>query len=58
MSIEIKQMQVTASVAEDQRKGPDKDSRDREKELESVKQPILADCKELFYDLLSLEKER
>ena len=59
MAIEIKELLVKTTVgAGTNRSGSEKISGDASNDLEAIKIQVLAECRELFYELLNEQKER
>ena len=59
MAIEIKELLVKTTVgARTNRSGGEKMGGDASNDLEAIKIQILAECRELFYELLNEQKER
>jgi hypothetical protein len=58
MAIEIKELLVKTTVGATDRSGSEKMGGDAYNDLEAIKTQILAECRELFYELLNEQKER
>jgi hypothetical protein len=58
MAIEIKQMVVKTTVGSAASSGGGATTGCASDDLEAIKDQILAECRDLFYELLNEEKER
>ena len=58
MSIEINEMVVQTRISEESNSGSARNAADLTSDLEKIKTQIISQCKELFYELLSEQKER